>query len=269
MHEGRRLFGHVGLLDEGAGVAVRVYATAAEAAASHERGLVRLIRLVLSKDLKPLLKELAVNVQGELAYRTLGSKEPLREAVLDRVVASVFLEGQPVLRYQAAFEQRLAGCRGGIGLPAQDISRSVQQTLEACAAIQSRLKDCRVPALRDDVRVQVARLLTADLLYATPWQRLKEFPRYLKAVLHRLEKAPLDPARDSKLVKELEPLESRYWQAVKDEDGTRAPAADPFRWLLEEYRVSLFAQQLKTPVPVSAKRLAEAWAARQQGALAK
>jgi ATP-dependent helicase HrpA len=269
LHDGQRLYGHVALADEGAGVGVRVFATPAEAAASHPRGAARLIRLVLSKDLKPLLKDLAVTVQGELAYRGLAKDRTLREDVLDLVVRAVFVEAQPELRHAAAFEQRIAARRGGIGLPAQEISRSIQQTLEAYAALQVRLKDCRVAALRDDVRAQMSRLLSADLLPATPWQRLKEFPRYLKAVLHRLEKAPLDPARDAKLMAELEPLESRYWKAVKDEDGARAPAADPFRWLLEEYRVSLFAQQLKTPVPVSAKRLAEAWAARQQGALAK
>jgi len=264
VHEGRRLFGHVGLLDEGAGVAVRVYATAAEAAASHERGLVRLIRLVLSKDLKPLLKELAVNVQGELAYRTLGSKEPLREAVLDRVVASVFLEGQPVLRHQAAFEQRLAACRGGIGLPAQELSRAVQAALEALVAVQARLRSCRLEAVRRDVEAQLARLVPADFIAATPASRLREFPRYLKAALHRLEKSAQDPARDQKLALEVAALESRYWQAVAGEQGALPPAGDPFRWLLEEYRVSLFAQQLKTSVPVSAKRLAEAWQERVQ-----
>jgi ATP-dependent helicase HrpA len=245
-------------------VAVRVYATAAEAAASHERGLTRLIRLVLSKDLKPLLKDLAVNVQGELAYRTLGSRAALREAVLDRVVASVFLEDQPVLRHQAAFEQRLASCRGGIGLPAQEVSRAAQAALEALVAVRARLRATKLEAVRRDVEAQLARLVPADFIATTPWQRLREFPRYLKAALHRLEKSAQDPARDQKLALEVAALESRYWQAVVNEQGARPPAGDAFRWLLEEYRVSLFAQQLKTAVPVSAKRLAEAWQERVQ-----
>jgi ATP-dependent helicase HrpA len=259
VHEGHKLFGHVGLLDEGASVAVRVYATAPEAAQRHERGLTRLARLVMARDLKPLLRDLAVNVQGELAYRTLGSKEPLREAVLDRVVASVFLEGQPVLRHQAAFEQRLAQCRAGIGLPAQEVSRTCQAALEALVAVQARLRACKLDAVRRDVEAHLARLVPADFISVTPWLRLREFPRYLKGVLLRLEKSAQDPARDAKLALEVGALESRYWQAVASEQGARPPAADAFRWLLEEYRVSLFAQQLKTAVPVSAKRLAEAW----------
>jgi ATP-dependent helicase HrpA len=259
LHDGQKVFGHLALLDEGPTVGMRVFATAAEAAASHPRGLTRLARLTLSKDLKPLLKDMAVNVQGELAYRTLSGGRTLREDLLDRVVCTVFFDDKPVLRHAAAFEQRLAHCRGGIGLPAQEISRSVQQTLEAYSALQARLKDCRIASAREGVKAQLARLLPADCLATTPWSRLREFPRYLKAALYRLEKAPQDPARDAKLAAEVEAVEARYWLAVKSENGARPPAEDPFRWLLEEYRVSLFAQQLKTPVSVSAKRLAEAW----------
>ncbi|MEY4761141.1 MAG: hypothetical protein RLZZ200_997 [Pseudomonadota bacterium] len=257
--DGVTIHGHVALADEGDTVAVRVFATALEAAANHPRGVTRLIRLVLSKDLKPLLKELAVNVAGELAYKQLTKDRKLREDVLDLVVRAVFVEGQPALRDQPAFDARLATRRGGIGLPAQEMSRAVQSMLESWTAIQARLKACRVPALKTDVEQQLSRLMPPDVLRFTPWARLKEFPRYLKAVLHRLEKAPLDPARDAKLLKEVEAFEPRYWQAAGAVDATVAPVDDPFRWMLEEYRVSLFAQQLKTPVPVSAKRLADLW----------
>ena len=253
LHDGQRLFGYVALVDEGTSVGVRVFATIHEAQGSHPRGLTRLIRLQLAKDLKPLLKDLAVTVQGELAY------PKLREELLDRVVAAVFIEGRPLPRTAAGVEARIAQCRGGIGLPAQEISRCVQQTLDAWVAAQARLKACPLPATKADVTAQLARLLPAGFVADTPWVRLREFPRYLKAVLHRLEKAPQDPARDLKLSREVEAVETRYWQAVIREKGSRPASEDPFRWLLEEYRVSLFAQQLKTPVPVSAKRLTEAW----------
>ncbi len=253
VHDGQRLYGHVALVDEGASVGVRVFATAAEASANHPRGLTRLIRLTLSKDLKPLLKDLAVTVQGEMAYRNL------REELLDRIVAAVFLEGRDVVRTPAALTERIAQFRGGIGLPAREISRSVQQTLDSWVAVQARLKTCAVASTRADISAQLERLLPAGFLAMTPWSRLREFPRYLKALLHRLEKAPLDPGRDQKLAREVEAVESRYWLAVKEEKGARPPGDDAFRWLLEEYRVSLFAQQLKTPVAVSARRLADAW----------
>jgi len=129
-------------------------------------------------------------------------------------------------------------------------------------AVQGRLRECKQPAVMTDVTSQLSHLVPAGFLVTTPWTRLREFPRYLKAVLYRLEKAPQDPARDQKLLAEVTPLEQRYWQAVKAEKGQRPPAHDAFRWLLEEQRVSLFAQQLRTPVPISAKRLAEAWTQR-------
>ena len=98
----------------------------------------------------------------------------------------------------------------------------------------------------------------------TPWERLKEFPRYLQAIEQRLEKLPLNPRRDAQLNAEIAPLEARYRERVKAERGLRPPGDDEFRWLLEEFRVSLFAQQLKTRVPVSARRLEDAWAERER-----
>ena len=98
----------------------------------------------------------------------------------------------------------------------------------------------------------------------TPWERLQEFPRYLQAIEQRLEKLARDPRRDAQLAAEIAPLESRYRERVKAERGLRPPGGDEFRWLLEEFRVSLFAQQLKTRVPISARRLQDAWAERER-----
>ena len=105
--------------------------------------------------------------------------------------------------------------------------------------------------------------MPAGFLLTTPWERLKEFPRYLQAIEQRLEKHGQDPRRDAQLAAEVAPLESRYRERVKAERGVRPPASDEFRWLLEELRVSLFAQQLKTRVPVSARRLEDAWSERE------
>jgi len=98
----------------------------------------------------------------------------------------------------------------------------------------------------------------------TPWERLKEFPRYLQAIEQRLEKLGRDGGRDPQLTAEVAPLVTRYRARVKTERGLIPPGEDEFRWLLEEFRVSLFAQQLKTRVPVSARRLQDAWAARER-----
>ncbi len=268
---GRRQVGYLALADEGDSVGLRAFATPPEAHNSHQRGLARLIRLVMARDLKPLRRDLAVNVQGEMIYRNLAAHpllnpelvagRDLRDDLLDRVVMTVFLEGREPLRSAAAFDERIASSRGGMGLPAQEISRTVQTALERLGRIQAALSKA-VPAAAADIRAQLAWLMPAGFLLVTPWERLREFPRYLQAIEQRLEKLPLNPRRDAQLAAEVAPLEARYRERVKAERGLKPPGEDEFRWLIEELRVSLFAQQLKTRVPVSARRLEDAWAER-------
>ncbi len=269
----RGQIGYPALVDEGQTVGLRAFATPAEARISHERGTARLIRLVLARDLKPLRRDLAVNVQGEIVYRALAvhpllnpdlvAGRDLRDDLLDRVVSTVFLEGREPLRSAAAFDARIAERRGGMGLPAQDISRTVQAALVRLGQVQAALSKALPPAAAD-IRAQLAWLTPAGFLLTTPWERLQEFPRYLQAVEQRLEKLPRDPRRDAQLAAEIAPLENRYRERVRAERGSRPPGEDEFRWLLEEFRVSLFAQQLGTRARISARRLEEAWAERER-----
>jgi ATP-dependent helicase HrpA len=181
---------------------------------------------------------------------------------MDCIVVAVFLEGREPLRDAAAFEERL-GQRAGISIPAQEISRSVQSALERLGRIQAALPTLPA-ATAADIRSQLSWLVPAGFLLHTPAAQLREFPRYLNAIEQRMEKAKADPRRDVQLAAEVAPLEARYRERVKAERGLLPPGGDAFRWMLEELRVSLFAQQLKTRVPVSARRLADAWAERQR-----
>ena len=97
-------------------------------------------------------------------------------------------------------------------------------------------------------------------LAATPWAQLQHFARYLKAITLRLDKLRADPARDSTRLAELRPQEQRYWRLVAERKGAADERMQEFRWLLEELRVSFFAQELRTPQPVSVKRLDKLWA---------
>jgi len=270
---GRVRLGYPALVDEGESVGLRVFATQAEARASHERGSARLIRLTLAREFKSMRRDLAVNVQGELVYRGLAAHpwlnpdlsagRDLRDDLLDRLDITVFLEGHEPLRSAAAFEARVATYRAGMGLPAQEISRTVQSALERLGRILVALPKAN-PATAADVRNQLAWLVPAGFLLVTPWERLREFPRYLQAIEQRLEKHGQNAPRDAQLTGQIGPLEGRYRERVKAERGLLSPGDDEFRWLLEEFRVSLFAQQLKTRVPVSARRLADAWSARER-----
>ena len=268
-HDGQKVYGFPAVADEGDTVGVRVFETPEAAASQQELGLCRLFRLALAKDLKYLKKNLAVNAQAELIYKqlpahpflyeNLGATGDLREDLLDRLMAALFLEGQSDVRSVQAFEERLRTHRAELVLKAEEMAKTAQTLLLAFGDAQARLKACRIETVRDDAQAQLALMLYRGCWLVTPYQHIREMPRYLKALIHRLDKAPQDPLRDLKQFKEVAPFLDRYWQTVKTGHGRVVPERDTFRWMLEEFRVSLFAQQLKTPYPVSAKRMEEAW----------
>jgi ATP-dependent helicase HrpA len=274
-HDGQKVYGYTAVVDEGETVGVRVFDTPEEAVRQHELGLARLFRLVLSKELKYLKKNLAVNAQAELIYKQLPGHpflypdlkpgRELREDLLDRVMGALFLEGQPDIRTAAAFEGRVKAHQGELLLKADAMAKTTQTLLPLYSEVQAKLKTCRSAPVKADVQAQLALLIYAGFWTATPYLQIAEMPRYLKAMLNRLDKAAQDPLKDLKSFKEIEPFLDRYWKAVKAAGGRIAPERDGFRWQLEEFRVSLFAQQLKTPYPVSAKRLEESW--KQVGAV--
>jgi ATP-dependent helicase HrpA len=128
------------------------------------------------------------------------------------------------------------------------------------AAATRKLKDARAPKeVGDDIAAQLARLLPKRFVALTPWTQLQHLPRYLKAIVMRLDKYRSDPARDTTLLAQIRPLEQRYTRRLADQRGVADARLDDYRWLLEELRVSLFAQELRTPQPVSVKRLDKAW----------
>jgi ATP-dependent helicase HrpA len=268
-HDGQKVYGYTAVVDEGETVGVRVFDTPEEAARQHELGLARLFRLVLAKELKYLKKNLAVNAQAELIYKQLPAHpflypdlkpgRELREDLLDRVMGALFLEGQPDLRSAAAFEGRLKAHRAELVLKADEMAKTAQTLLLLYGEAQAKLKACRSAPAKADLQNQLALMIYAGFWTTTPYLQIKEMPRYLKAMLNRLDKSAQDPLKDLKQFKEIEPFLERYWKAVKAGSGRITPERDGFRWQLEEFRVSLFAQQLKTPYPVSAKRLEESW----------
>jgi len=135
------------------------------------------------------------------------------------------------------------------------------QVLTEYAAAARKLKDARASKeLVDDVQAQLGHLVPKRFVMSTPWAQLAHLPRYLKAITMRLDKWRADPARDSARLAELRPMEQRFWRTLAERKGVMDARLDEFRWLLEELRVSLFAQELRTPQPVSVKRLDKLWA---------
>jgi ATP-dependent helicase HrpA len=113
----------------------------------------------------------------------------------------------------------------------------------------------------EDIQGQLARLILPDLFASCPRERLRHLPRFLKAVQVRLQRLPLDPLKDEAKAAPV----AKIWQDfLKNElllraRGVEAERVDEVRWLIEEWRVQVFAQELKTAVPVSEKRIVELW----------
>jgi len=140
------------------------------------------------------------------------------------------------------------------------VARLAGGVLIEYAAAARKLKDARPPKeVADDIAGQLQRLMPKRFVSQTPYAQLQHFSRYLKAITLRLDKLKGDPARDAQRLSELRPLDQRYTRRLADLKGTHDARLDEFRWLLEELRVSLFAQELRTPQPVSIKRLEKVW----------
>ena len=160
-----------------------------------------------------------------------------------------------------SFAKRITEGRGRLNLIAQEVARLAGTVLTEYATAQRKLKDSRAAKeVADDVMAQLQRLVGKRFLATTPWAALQHLPRYLKGVTLRLDKWRADPARDATRLAELRPLEQRWVRRLAERKGTPDARLDEYRWLLEELRVSFFAQELRTPQPVSVRRLDKAWA---------
>jgi ATP-dependent helicase HrpA len=188
-----------------------------------------------------------------------GTLEELREQIIDVALDRAFLL-EPLPAGEADFKRRLEEGRGRLTLIANEVARLAHTILTEYAAALRKIKDTRnAPDATADCSQQLQRLMTKRFIVATPWTPLQHFTRYLKAISLRLDKLRADPARDAGRLAELRPLEQRYWRLVAERKGVVDDRMAEFRWLLEELRVSFFAQELRTPQPVSVKRLDKVW----------
>ena len=254
------LVGFPALIDRGAHVEVEVFDEPEVAASKHRAGLRRLVALQLKEPLKFLEKNIPGLTAMGGAYLPLGTLEELRMQIIDVALDRAFL-ADPLPTDEHAFKRRLDEGRARLNLIAQEVARQAGVVLADYAAATRKLKDSKPPKeVADDVAAQLQRLVGKRFLVTTDWASLLHLPRYLKAVVMRLDKLRSDPARDAQRLAELRPLEQRWVRRTADLKGAPHARMDEYRWLLEELRVSLFAQELRTPQPVSPKRLDKAWA---------
>jgi ATP-dependent helicase HrpA len=262
------LIGYPALIDAGDAVTVEVFDEPEAAAARHRAGLRRLFALQIKDALKYLEKNIPELQKMAAAYMQLGKAadgtgggtlEELREQIIGVALERAFLL-DPLPTQEADFKRRLDEGRGRLTLIATEVARLTALILAEYAVAARKIRDSKQAAEASaDAAQQLARLLPKRFLVQTPWGALQHVVRYLKAITLRLDKHRADPARDAQRLSELRPQEQRYWRLVAERKGAQDERMLEFRWLLEELRVSFFAQELRTPQPVSVKRLEKVW----------
>jgi ATP-dependent helicase HrpA len=256
---GQTLVGFPALVDMGDAVCIEVFDEPDVAAAKNRKGLARLFALQIKDALKYLEKNIPDLQKMSVAYMSLGTAEELKQQILDVALDRAFLV-EPLPNDEASFKRRVDEGRGRLTLIANEVARLAGGVLLEFGAATRKVKDSKnAPDATADCAQQLQRLLPKNFLVATPWPQLQHCARYLKAITLRLDKYRADPARDAQRLVELKPLEQKYWRLVADRKGQTDARMLEFRWLLEELRVSFFAQELRTPQPVSVKRLEKAW----------
>ncbi|ARP86094.1 ATP-dependent RNA helicase HrpA [Bordetella genomosp. 9] len=257
--KGQSVIGYPALVDRGDHCDLDVFDDPEEAKRHHRAGLLRLFRLGLREQVKYLEKNLPDLTRMSMLFMPLGTQEALRDQILDCALARACL-AEPWPVNQEQFEARRLEGKGRLGLLAQEVARLAGAVLTEWAAVQRKLPQAKPHAAAyADLQQQVGALVPPTFLRDTPHAQLAHFPRYLKAAVARIDKLRADPARDQRLMAEMAPLLTQYQRARAALKGAPDPRLDEFRWMLEELRVALFAQELRTPMPVSVKRLQKAW----------
>ena len=253
------------LVEEAGVVKEGRFPTLAEAEFQHRRALQRLLLQQLAEPAKFLRNKLPGLTELALLYRDMGRVDALVEDILLASLDSCILDGEANLPRDGAGLAALAERkRGDWAEHAERLAKLTLEVLKLWHGLQKRFKgkiDLAQAMALNDIKQQLSNLVYPGFVRETPTQWLKEMPRYLKAIEQRFDKIGSQVQRDRVWSGEL----GGYWEqyqtrlAKHSQEGKRDAQLVLYRWLLEEYRVSLFAQQLGTKLPVSDKRLSKQW----------
>ncbi|MET3651828.1 ATP-dependent RNA helicase HrpA [Dyella japonica] len=245
------------LVDLGDAVALRVFERSDEAREAHVQGVIRLLRNALASDMKQARRRLPVGNPLALKYAPLGGVDGLREDLVEGGFHDLLARYALDVRTAGTFEALHTQAARELFGAAVERLKLAEPIIEAQADLKPWLQPPLMGFARasyDDLREQLDALLTPGFLRELPTSRLAHYPRYLKAMRLRAERLRQDPAKDQQRLLQVLP----FWREYLKHRAAGTEGLDELRWLIEEWRVSLFAQELKTPEPVSAKRLTRA-----------
>ena len=146
---------------------------------------------------------------------------------------------------------------------AQEIAKLLSEIVELASPIPRKLKNFPDKAVIEDVNAQLQALFSKGFLTNTAYSHLTQYPRYLRGIVWRLDKWPDDRQKDAEKMRDVNRFITMYQRAIRSRKGVEDDRLEEFRWMIEELRVSLFAQKLRTPMPVSVKRLDKIWSSMQ------
>ena len=252
------------LVAESDGVAVRVFDTKTRAEQAHREGVLRLLALEAGLDRVKLGRRLPGIQRMCLQYAGLGACQDLQADLIHTALEQAFLADRPLPRARVVFDALLAGGESRFADELDRVAKLVAAVLEQYVPIRKRVQGAVSPKLLQalaDIRSQLDHLVYAGFVRRVPVARLVHYPRYLQAVAERLQKLDQDPGRDRTRAQHVTPLWASCLQQIGRYSGDESPppALVRYRWLLEEYRVSIFAQELGTAEPVSEQRLGALW----------
>ena len=258
----QKLIGFPALVDKGSYCDIEVFDDPTEAASIHLKGLRRLFAIQLKEQLKYLEKNIPGLQQMGMQFVGLGTQEELRDQIIQAGLTRACLQA-PLPLNQGEFNKRRDEGKSRLNLLVNEIARLVGQILAEHHGLPKKLQGIKThTSTYADISAQLQMLVHKRFVSETEHTQLAHFPRYLKAVQVRIDKLRTDPSRDARLLTDWQQAAAPWQRAVKA--GQRDTKLDEYRWLLEELRVSLFAQELRTPMPVSVKRLQKVWEAMQR-----
>lgn len=269
---GIRYDGFPAFVDEGTSVAIRIFDEKRAAQHSHRRGLVRLFMLALPEQAKACERMLKISPVAAFQYAQFfpeakkHAQDALRHELIFGAFAMTFVDGEamPVLE-QTTFARLRDAMKSSLMTQAQMLATAIDESLSLVTEIRKRLNERYVKDwehIGPDIEAQLTHLFLPDFLRTTSSVQLLHYPRYLKAIALRLDKARQgNMERDLAHTQAIHPL----WQNALRCRMHLEPSVNDYRWMVEELRVSLFAQELRTPYPVSVKRASRAWEEIERG----
>ena len=255
----QQLTGYLGLQKEKDGrIALRLFDTSAAAEQAHRLGVIELMKLQLKEQVKDLNKCIQGFTQAAMLLKHINAdtlRDDLTQAVCDRA----FIGEDELPRNEKAFKEQIKRARSRLPAVKEALSRYLQETAAAYAELNGKLGKHPLTHL---LRLRLQTLLAPGFASHTPWAQWPRLPIYLKAMTLRLEKYSGNPARDAAREADIQELEQMWQEKTDSLIKQGQPVSDDlaaFKWMIEELRVSLFTQELKTPYPVSVKRLVKEW----------